>query len=466
MFSVSVRLLPLSVVLLWQMSCAVPLGPGYLIRRQEIALRYTPAQPVAVHVHVQYELENTGNAPLATLAISLPAVAATPDGNLVVTVEGQVARPQPEAMPAVEPSRRAALAVAFSPPWPQKERIRLSLDYRLSPRANGAGENPPRAFLLRFADWFAELVPPDRVFARGTGRGETVRVRIRVPAGWRVLSTGRPKGSRSRGAEIEHRYEVRRDDADPFVLAGHYHEQRFQAFGQRVIFWSLGRPERDELAPWATEVAEILAYLEQVLGPREQPAAPVWVAEWPSAGVPAPFHGELMRPVSFVRGMLLVPPWEKSSVSWSQYSGAIAHTLAELWLHWLATPVSELGEGWAAYLSCLAREHKQYSAPDCSAEALLRAHQVQSSAGAAPAAAAIKANLLAVALEERLGRPVVLAALRRVLQARRGQTWNANDLRAALEAESSQDLGEFFRTWLGQRDIPETFRKHAVQGTR
>ncbi|MCL6480767.1 MAG: hypothetical protein K6U02_03475 [Firmicutes bacterium] len=461
-----VRWLPLSVVLLWQMSCAVPLGPGYQIRRQEIALRYAPAQPGAVHVRVQYELENTGNAPLATLAITLPVVAATPAGNLVVTVEGRAARLQPEAMPTVEPSRRAALAIAFSPPWPQREKIQLSLDYHLPLRANAPGENLPRAFLLESADWFAELVPPDRVFARGTGRGETVRVRIRVPAGWRVLSAGRPKGSRSRGAEIEHRYEVRRDDADPFVLAGHYHEQRFQALGQRVIFWSLARPERAELAPWATEVAEILAYLEQILGSREQPAAPVWVAEWPSAGVPAPFQGELMRPVSFVRGMLLVPPWEKSSVSQSQYSGAIAHALAELWLRWLAKPVNELGEGWAAYLSCLAREHRQHSVSDCSAEALLRVHQAQSSAGAAPAAAALKAHLLAVALEERLGRPVVLAALRRMLQARRGQTWNANDLRAALEAESSQDLGECFRIWLGQRDIPEAFRKRAVQGTR
>ncbi len=466
MVSTSVPLLPLGVVLLWQMSCAVPLGPGYQIRRQEIALRYAPAQPGAVHVHVQYELENTGNAPLATLAISLPAAAATPAGDLMVTVEGRVARPHPEAMPAVEPSRRAALAVAFSPPWPQKERIRLSLDYRLSLRANAAGENPPPAFLLGFADWFAELVPPDRMFARGTGRGETVRVRIRVPTGWRVLSAGRPKGSRSRGEEIEHRYEVARDDVDPFVLAGHYHEQRFQAHGQRVIFWSLAPLEQTELVPWATEVAEILAYLEQVLGPRPPPAAPVWVAEWPSVGVPVPLHEEWMRPVSFAQGMLLVSPWEKPSGSRHQHYGAIAHTLAELWLHWLATPASELGEGWSAYLSCRAREHRQYSVPDCSAEALLRAHQAQISAGAAPAAAAIKAHLLAVALEERLGRPVVLAALRRVLQARRGQTWNANDLRAALEAESSQDLGEFFRTWLGQRDIPETFRKHAVPGTR
>lgn len=464
MLSVSVRLLPLSVLLLWQMSCAVPLGPGYQIRHQEVMLLYDPAQSGSVHVHVQYELENTGNAPLDTLAFSLPSAATAPAGHLVVTVEERIARPQPETPLAAEQSRRTALAIAFSPPWPQRERIRLSLDYDLPLPAKASGVDPQRAFLLEFADWFAELMPPDRVFARGTDRGETVHLRIRTPAGWHALSSGKPKGSRSHGEAIEHRYEVTHDDFDPFVLIGNYHEQHFRIHGQRIVFWTLGRRESAELAPSAKEVAEVLEYLEQTLGPREKRAAPVWVVELPSFGTPVPLRGAVPRSDSFVRGMLFVPAREEPAVAAEKHYGAIAHTLAQLWLHWLATPTSELGDGWAAYLSCLVREQRQFAVPDCSPEALLRAHQTKTSAGAAWEAAVIKAHLFARALEERLGRPAVLAALRQMLQARRGQTWNANDLRAALEAEARQDLGEFFRTWLGQQDLPETFRQHTLQG--
>lgn len=464
MLSVSVRLLPLSVLLLWQMACAVPLGPGYQIRRQEVMLLYAPAQSGSVHVHVQYELENTGNAPLDTLAFSLPAAAAAPAGHLAVTVEERIARPQPETPLTTEQSRRTALAIVFSPPWPQRERIRLGLDYDLPLPTEALGGNPPRAFLLEFADWFAELMPPDRVFARGTDRGEKVHLRIRAPAGWRALSSGKPKGSRSHGEAIEHRYEVTRDDFDPFVLIGSYHEQRFRIHGQRIVFWTLNRREAAELATSAKEVAEILEYFEKTLGPREKRAAPVWVAELPSFGTSVPLRGAVPRPDSFARGMLLVPDREEPAAAAQKHYGAIAHTLAKLWLHWLATPTNELGDGWAAYLSCLVREHRQSAVPDCSPEALLRAHQTQTSAGAARQAAVIKAHLFARALEERLGRPAVLAALRQMLQARRGQTWNANDLRAALETEARQDLGGFFRTWLGQHDLPETLRQHAVQG--
>ncbi|MCL6565022.1 MAG: hypothetical protein K6U09_01215 [Acidobacteriia bacterium] len=462
MLSVSVRLFPLSAVLLWQMSCAVPLGPGYQIRRQEVTLHYAPARPSSVHVQAQYELENTGNAPLATLAFSLPAAAAAPAGHLVVAVEERVARPQPEALLSAEPGYRTALAIAFSPPWPQRERIRLRLDYDLPLPAEAFPAETPRAFLLEFADWFAELIPPDRVFARGTERGETVHLRIRVPTGWRALSSGKPKGSRSHGEAIEHRYELTLDDFDPFVLIGSYHEQRFRIHGQRIVFWTLSRREAAELATSAEEVAGILEYLEQALGPREKRAAPVWVAELP--GTPVPPRRAMPRPDSFARGILLVPAREGSAVAAEKHGGAIAHTLATLWLHWLATPTNELGDGWAAYLSCLVREHRQSAVPDCSPEALLRAHQTQTAAGATREAATIKAHLLARALEERLGRPAVLAALRQMLQARRGQTWNANDLRAALEAEARQDLGEFFRTWLGQHGLPETLRQPAVQG--
>jgi aminopeptidase N len=62
------------------------------------------------------------------------------------------------------------------------------------------------------------------------------------------------------------------------------------------------------------------------------------------------------------------------------------------------------------------------------------------------------------ALEDKYGREHLHAALRHMVQARRLQTYEVQDLMAALEQETHQEVGSFFRLWLKHPGIPEEFR--------
>lgn len=468
--------MPLLAFVLWQATCAVPLGPGYHIRKQEAELRYAAERPGRVHVQVRYELENTGNAPLATLAVSLPAAAAGADGGLVVSVEGKLARPQPDTgpqPPGAKDESRAGLAVEFSPPWPQKERIELVFDYDLpftsgsatgSLSAAGRGADASESFFFSFEDWFPELIPPDRIFARGTGRAEKVRVRIRVPEGWRALSSGKPKGAKTRRGESEHRYEITRDDFDPFVLAGRYHEQRVRARGQTIVFWTFAPLDAAFAESAGARLARTVSFYEAVLGAREMGGhSPVWIVQSEISG---------NRP--FARGVILDTALLAASFG-GEAAGITDALLARIWFgHITEAQDSEesLADALAFLMSRWAAESQgtdSHRSEDVrhwlsqyeqgSRETGSTVPAAQDSAPSRGLAESVRARLLLIALEDQVGREHLQAALKRMAQARRGQDWNANDLRAAIEYESGQDLGEFFRTWLGQPGIPAEFRK-------
>jgi hypothetical protein len=49
---------------LWLSGCAAPLGPGYLIERQEVRVDFSPQPQPAIRITAEYRLQNTGNQPL------------------------------------------------------------------------------------------------------------------------------------------------------------------------------------------------------------------------------------------------------------------------------------------------------------------------------------------------------------------------------------------------------------------
>jgi hypothetical protein len=468
---------PLLAWALWQATCAVPLAPGYHIRKQEAELHYTPARPGQVHVQVRYELENTGNAPLPMLAIALPAAAVRTDSGLAVSVEGKFARPQPDTElqpPGAAGKSRIELAVEFSPPWPQKERIELILGYDL-PFASRPGTEPvpaagssgdaPESFYFAFEDWFPELIPPDHVFARGTSRAEKVRVRIRVPEGWRALSSGTPKGARTRRGESEHHYEVTHSDFDPFILAGSYHEQRVHAHGLTVVFWTYAPLDAAVAESAGARLAQTVSFYEATFGSRELSGRrPVWIVESRISGNRSFARGVVLDAPSLAAGFVGDAARVTDALLGRIWFGHIAkaqdseENLADALVFWLSRWAAEAqGADWnrSEDVRHWLRQYDQASRGTEHA-----APPGQNSAPNRGLAESVRARLLLTALEDRVGRGHLQAALKRMVQARRGQDWNANDLRAATESESGQNLGEFFRTWLGQPGIPDEFRKH------
>jgi hypothetical protein len=71
-----------------------------------------------------------------------------------------------------------------------------------------------------------------------------------------------------------------------------------------------------------------------------------------------------------------------------------------------------------------------------------------------------KSFLFFYALQERYGREAFRHAIDHVLSARQGRGFNLNDLIAAFEQETHQNVAEFVRLWMKRPGVPDEFRAH------
>jgi hypothetical protein len=143
----------------------------------------------------------------------------------------------------------------------------------------------------------------------------------------------------------------------------------------------------------------------------------------------------------------------------------IATSLAKTWLPYgqgpgsgaLTNPMAQLPD----YAAAVSMEGSQGMANRERAirDALKR---VPPSGGRQPAKqaemSADESLLFFYGLEDQYGREHLHAALRHMVQARRGQGYEVQDLIAALEQETHQEVGTFFRLWLKHSGVPEGFR--------
>jgi aminopeptidase N len=75
-----------------------------------------------------------------------------------------------------------------------------------------------------------------------------------------------------------------------------------------------------------------------------------------------------------------------------------------------------------------------------------------------PAVLRAKSFLFFYGLQDRFGPEVFNAALRHMLDARRGGGFNLDDLIAAFEQEGHQNVAQFVRQWMKHPGVPGEFR--------
>src|SRR5262249_41268529 len=143
--------------------------------------------------------------------------------NLRVSVDGREV--------SVEPADDGSTSVAripFDPTWSPKQRRILSLEYDLAPAVQGDAEFAvdEGSFLSRASSAFPLLRPPTGGLVEHGKPALESRLTVLVPADFQVFAGGQGQGSRQRGGESEYRFGVNKKSFEPFVLAGHYHEQR------------------------------------------------------------------------------------------------------------------------------------------------------------------------------------------------------------------------------------------------
>lgn len=464
-------------------ACTVPLGPGFNIEQQSFEVRLLADAPARLHVRAIYRLRNTGNRDLSSMEVLLPDAGSAGRRDLRVFLDGrELAAPSPAA------AQSRSIQVPFDPPWPQKQRRELVLEYDLAPAAPGhagAAVNDNSAHLRRFG-WFPELRPPEHLFAQGGDPPEKVRFSIRVPEGFRVLAGGKEKGTHRGAGEVEYRFELRKNDPGPFVIAGRYAEAPVETPHGDVVFWTL-QPLPPGLAQQAAaRIAASHSTYEDSFGRFDLRRKGLWVVETPAHLTPhtGPGADDAPAGVSFPDGAMLNARAFALGVASDSFLDLVDHELAHAWFGQGLAPRPEaevlLTEALAEYATLVAAEARDGEpARRRHAALLLRWYDEHRRNYAEKPLVALrpsdpweqrafgysKGALFFVALEDEFGKENVRRGLARMVHALSGNDYlseepraGLHELRAALESETGRDLAEFFRTWLNRTGIPDSFR--------
>jgi hypothetical protein len=424
-----------------------------------------------LNVRATFRLKNTGNRQLTQIEAILPSQQAWGRYNQRVNVDGREV-----VADGADDSRAGTIGIPFNPPWPQKSKGELIIEYRL-PYWKVAQQQESTTFYLDPSLWFPQLRAPPGRLSRGSKRSEEIRLTIRVPQDFRVAAAGSSIGSRSQGKEIEYRFGLSKEDFGPFVVAGRYHEQQVSAAGTTVFFWTLAPLPLNQAQKAGARLAATVHAYETAFGPRSRRSQPVWIVETPQHLDWPPLEPEAPAGHSFPGGALLNRAAFALGVSTESFLDLAERELARTWFGQIIQPRLEaqlvLGEAATVYATIVAAEARE-GAPDrmrSIASLLLSYDEIASRVGEKPLlapmpsftrdqreGASYKGALFFLALEDSYGKDSVRHTLSRLVRTLRGEDVGLAELRAALELESWQNLAQFFRTWLSGGGIPDEFR--------
>jgi len=439
-------------------SCANDVAPGYRIEKQSVAVRYDDG---TIHIRAEYRLRNTGREALDALRISLAAVNAGAALDMRATLDGvQV------AWQAVQHDGLPALEIRFATPWARRARKNLVLDYLFQ---QGRGTSA-RSFQLLPGSWSPELLPPPGMLSRGGGAPKNWELAVEVPKEMAVHSAGKNRGVKKRGDRAEYRFRQEKGHGFTYVVGGPFQETRVAADGFVLHFWTLQPVPQASAQAVAERLGKTLQTYREWLGPLEKDAHDIWVMDGtsssyilagPAGSLPGLAADMIIDPALFVGGQAR-----------SDSECVADEWLAGIWVNWLAHPVRDsqaLAENVAKHLAQALPHGCGYGLYNSKTrqDAMGKMRQAFAAANKNYQAENGKLKdsfrrerdgyfrrLMVFAIEKRAGRDAFHHALRRVLQAMRGDTWGSNELRSALEAETGQDWAAFFRAWASGETIP------------
>jgi hypothetical protein len=455
-------------------SCAVPLGPGYVVEKQEIRVEFAPPAQF-IHIEADYDLRNTGTRAIREMEILLPAGRRLHHGPATIKWDGA------EITAESAPDRSRNSVLRFLQPWPVATAHSLRIAYDILP----PGENADAlgfaadAFYLPAAGWSPELPQIPGLFGFGGVPPKRWELVVSVPDGFLVHTSGTlQKASRQKARAQTLRALQTVADRYPFVVAGRYSASETRSAHQELILWSRASGSSGALRQARGDLARTIDIYNESFGAPPNRGKTFWIVECPvsrgclprfrsgdtPAGDEAP-SGELVS-----SDTVMVDPGSGAP----ELAADAAPSLAASWLGYgrnpgfyvQTPPLSQLPMFAAAQareairgaavrnetiLSTLRlvpemREAKTADAPRPAPppedERVLRA----------------KSLLFFYALEDRYGRQAFRNAITHMLYARAARGFDLDDLIAAFEQETHQKVAEFVRLWMKHPGVPEEFR--------
>ena len=451
--------------------CTAAFGPGYDIVGQEISVRFVPSPEPVLQLGAQYHLRNTGNQPLSSIEVRLPA------RRRFHFVNSKALWDSTALTFDASPANPRDVLLSLPRPWTvsSSHTLHLSVEFQHAEEGDNSLSFASDAFFLPAQGWSPELLPARGPFGTGGVPPKSWNLVVRVPADFLIHIGGKIAGRKSKtpassGEQIVTAVQQPKD-AYPFVIAGHYSSTQQIIGGEIVNLWTRSPQKPDALRdPSAALVRAMRAY-DKMFGSRARDSHQLWIVECPV--LPGCFTSATSNYAGLVFESSEKPSAEMASrdtvmtdlTSGAPVMTAVAPSLASTWLGYDQNPgfLQQLPPLSALPAFAAARGREAVEGPQVRAEIIRRALQalpVRSSAGKEDDDATLRAKgfLFFYGLQDRYGPDTFDKAISHMLYARAGRGFDLADLIAALELESHQNVAEFVRLWMKHPGVPAEFR--------
>jgi hypothetical protein len=451
--------------------CTAAFGPGYEIVGQEISVQFVPSPEPVLRLSAQYKLRNTGNQPLSSIEVRLPARRRFRFANskglwdsTALTFDTSPANPRDVLLSLPEPWKISSTHT-----------LRLAVEFQRAQEGDNSLSFASDAFFLPAQGWSPELLPARGPFGTGGVPPKSWNLVVRVPADFLIHVSGKMGGRKSKttansGEQIVTALQQPKD-AYPFVIAGHYSGAQQSIGGETVNLWTRSPQKPDALRdPSAALVRAIRAY-DKMFGSRARDSHQLWIVECPA--VPGCFTSATSNYAGLAFESSDKPSAELASLdtvmadlaSGAPVMTAVAPSLASSWLGYDQNPgfLQQSPPLSALPAFAAARGREAVEGPQVRAEIIRRALlalPVSNSARQPEDDSTLRAKsfLFFYGLQDRYGADIFDKAISHMLYARAGRGFDLDDLIAALEMESHQNVAEFVRLWMKHSGVPDEFR--------
>jgi hypothetical protein len=451
--------------------CTAALGPGYTIARQQITVQFVSAPQPVIRIEGVYELRNTGNQPLTSLELRLP-------GRRRFHFSDPVAQWDKTPVSfAASPDNPRNVLLALPQPWTVSARhtLRLTVEYQCPGANETALSFAPDAFFLPAQGWSPELLPARGIFATGGVPPKVWNLIVRAPGNFLVHASGQAnkqsaKNSGTAGERTIHLKQTAQDGY-PFIIAGHYVAGTLMAGPETTNLWTRSPQDPETLRQPSEALARAIQMYDATFGVRPKDSHQLWIVECPdSPGCFTSTTSNFSRLTSEENEKTTAEMASQDTAMVDLSAGtpqiaAAAPSLASSWLGYGQNPgfFEQTPPLYALPAFAASRGREAVEGSQIRAQIirrLLRAIPTNSAARQPEADDVVRAKsvLFFYGLQDRYGQQVFSAALSHMLDARRGGGFDLDDLIAAFEQETHQNVAEFVRLWMKHPGVPEDFR--------
>jgi hypothetical protein len=451
--------------------CAVALGPGYTIVNQQISVNFVPSPQPVIQLEGVYQLKNDGNQPLTSLEIRLP-------GRRRFHFSDPIAQWDKTTVTfAPSPDNPRNVILTFPEPWAVSSRhtLRLSVEYQRAAASDVALSFTPDAFFLPAQGWAPELLPARGIFATGGVPPKSWNLVVRLPGNFLVHSSGQSSKSSMKNPRDarEHTIRIRQTPRDgyPCVIAGRYVAATLRAGQEKVNLWTRSPQNPEALRKPSEALARAIAAYNSTFGSRPKDSHQLWLVECPDlAGCFTSTTSNFTRLTSEADEKTSAEMASQDTAMVDLTGGtpeiaAAAPSLASSWLGYAQNPgfFEQTPPLSALPAFAASRGREAVEGPQVRAQIirrLLRVIPANSPARQPEADDVLRAKslLFFYGLQDRYGPEIFSAALTHMLDARRGGGFDLDDLIAAFEEKTHNNIAEFVRLWMKHPGVPQDFR--------